>query len=483
MVNLFSMKNYTKPISTRAYKAFTSFLIILLIVTFFSGIISINPVQAQATTYPEYVVQPGDSLYWIAEKFNTTLEAILEVNQRDADTPLHPGDKIKIPSFPGLQGVLSSEYVGLGTSFVSLSRRSQAELNQLIRLNRITSPSELFIGREILLTDVDQEAPTVANTFLEGQSFIELAIKSGQNQWALSHRNLLTNPNYALPQDNYYVPSQNAQNDSLSIPDIGTISIDNLPLRQGDTYVLHVQSPEKIEVKSELVNISPQFTDLGDGQQVAYVGIHALTEPGVYPLTMTFTREDGYVYRFDQLVVIKSGNYATDRPLKVDPETIDGENIRAENELFKELVTPITPVQQWSGQFVAPCQDPDNIMSLFGSRRTYNDDPSIYYHTGLDFGYNKGTDVYAPARGTVVGALPNLIVRGNTVIIDHGLGIYSIYMHLEEIRVEAGTVVEPGQLIGIIGTTGRSTGPHLHFEINVQGIPVNPATWLRRAFP
>ena len=150
MVNLFSMKNYTKSINTKAYKAFTSLLIVLLIVTIFSGTFNIDLVQAQATTYPEYVVQAGDSLYWIAEKFNTTLEAILEVNQRDVITPLHPGDKIKIPSFPGLQGVLSSEYVGLGTSFVSLSRRSQADLNQLIRLNRITSPSELLLARNLV---------------------------------------------------------------------------------------------------------------------------------------------------------------------------------------------------------------------------------------------------------------------------------------------------------------------------------------------
>lgn len=483
MVNLFSMKNYTNSTGTKAFKAFTFLLIFLLTISLCLSAFGIKPIYAQATTYPEYVVEPGDSLLWIASKFNTTLDAIVEVNQIGPEFTLHPGDKIKIPSLAGLQGVLSSEYVGLGTSLNSLSRRSQAELSQLIRLNRITSPSELFIGREILLTDVDQESPIAATTIAEGQTFMELAIKSGQNQWALSRRNLLSNPNHALPQDNYYMPSPNAQNDVLSIPGIGTISIDNLPLRQGDTYVLHVQSPAKIEVNSELVGFSPQFTNLGDGKQVAYAGIHALTEPGVYPLSMTFTREDGSIYRFDQLVVIKSGNYATDQPLKVDPETLDGENIRAENTLFKELVTPITPVQQWSGQFVAPCQDPDNIMSRFGSRRTYNDDPAIFYHTGLDFGYNKGTDVYAPARGTVVGALPGMVVRGNTIVIDHGLGIYSIYMHLENILVEEGTVVEPGQLIGIIGTTGRSTGPHLHFEIDIQGTPVNPATWLRRSFP
>ena len=482
MVNLFSMKDYTKSTGTKAYKAFTSLLISLLIISISLGAFGVQPTQAQATTYPEYVVQAGDSLLWIASKFNTTLEAIMQVNQIGPDSTLHPGDKIKIPSLAGLEGVLSSEYVGLGTSINSLSRRSQVELGKLIRLNRITSPSELFIGREIFLTDVDQETPSTASAILEGQTFLELAIKSGQNQWALSHRNLLTNPNFALPQDSYYVPSANTQSDTLAVPGIGSVSIDNLPLRQGETYVLHVQSPSNVEIEAELVNQSPQFTDLGEGKQIAFGGINALTEPGVYPLTMTFRRDNGYVYRFDQLIVVKSGHYP-EETLLVDPATMDEENIRAENAIFYEIIKPITPVQYWDGVFTSPAQDIDCITSKFGTRRTYNNDPNIYYHTGLDFGFCKGIDVYAPAAGKVVGVLPDLIIRGNTIVIDHGLGIYSIYMHLEKMMVEEGTMVQPGQLIGLIGTTGRSTGPHLHFEINAQGVPVSPATWLKRVFP
>jgi len=167
----------------------------------------------------------------------------------------------------------------------------------------------------------------------------------------------------------------------------------------------------------------------------------------------------------------------------VDPATIGTPEEAAENAVFKELVSATTPVQQWSGLWYSPAQDADCIISRFGSRRTYNDNPNIYYHTGLDLGYCSGTDVYAPAVGTVVGAFPEQVVRGNSIVIDHGLGVYTIYMHLNEILVEIGEVVQPGQLIGIIGTTGRSTGPHLHFEVEIHGTPVNPLTWLRRAFP
>jgi len=75
------------------------------------------------------------------------------------------------------------------------------------------------------------------------------------------------------------------------------------------------------------------------------------------------------------------------------------------------------------------------------------------------------------------------LVRGNLLIIDHGLGVYSIYMHLSEILVEVGEVVQPGQRIAILGNTGRSTGPHLHFEIDINGTPVSPWTWFNREFP
>lgn len=483
MVNLFSMKDYTKSNLAIRSKAFILPVIFALIVSLMQTALPAQPVSAQETTYPVYVVQYGDTLYGIADKFNTTLEDIMTINTFNDDLGLQPGDQIKIPSLAGLQGVLSSQYVGLGTSLNTLCRKGQAELGKIIRLNRITSPSELFIGREILLTDVDEKQTMSASTLLAGESFLEFSIKANSNPWTLSRRNMITNANQALPQDNYYIPSAVAENDSLTIPGIGSISIDNLPLRQGNTYALIVQSPDPIKVESNLLDFSPQFVDLGSGRQIAYAGIHALTEPGIYPLSMSFTRQDGSNYRFDQMVVIKSGNYATDPPLKVDPETLDENNNRDENDLFRRLTAPVTPTKYWDGLFSAPSQDPDNVISSFGSRRTYNDDPKLFYHTGLDLGYRQGTDVYAPARGKVVGALPGLIIRGNTIVIDHGLGVYTIYMHLDKILVEEGAMVEPGQLIGIIGTTGRSTGPHLHFEVDVQGTPVNPATWLRRVFP
>jgi len=91
-------------------------------------------------------------------------------------------------------------------------------------------------------------------------------------------------------------------------------------------------------------------------------------------------------------------------------------------------------------------------------------------------------NIYAPAAGKVVFAGP-LDVRGNAVILDHGHGVYSGYWHQSEMAVSVGDFLSPGQLIGIIGSTGRSTGPHLHWEIWVNGVQVNPYDWLVNSYP
>ena len=454
--------------------------ILFLIPLFFS--IGLHPAQAQAT-YPVYIVEYGDTLSWIAQRFDTTLDQLMTLNNIQPDDVLRPGDRLQIPSLEGMQGVLTTEYVTLGASLTSLSRRSQTDTAVLVKANRLTSPSELFIGREIIMTTQENGSyMTTMPAIKPGQSFLEASVLSGKNTWLLAEMNGLASPTMGMPMDTYYMPSTEENGSNLALPGVKSIVLDNLPLYQGDTFLIKVESDQPVTVHADLASIQPTFVDLG-GVQMAYGGINVLTEPGVYPLTMTVTYPDGSEYRFDQLVMISSGNFSIDEPLQVDPESTGTEAEKAENDKFKSVIAAVTPAQYWDGLWYSPAQDADCIISQFGSRRTYNDNPGLYYHTGLDLGYCKGTDVYAPARGTVVGVFTDQVVRGNSIVIDHGMGVYTTYMHLSEILVEQGDIVESGQLIGIIGTTGRSTGPHLHFEVDIQGTPVNPLTWLRREFP
>ena len=125
---------------------------------------------------------------------------------------------------------------------------------------------------------------------------------------------------------------------------------------------------------------------------------------------------------------------------------------------------------------------PGAITSQFGTRREYNGGELKSFHSGTDFGGGPGSQIVAPAAGVVVLA-ETLPVRGNATIIDHGWGVTTGYWHQTEIYVAVGDVVAAGQVIGTVGSTGRSTGPHLHWEMWVGGVQVDPMQWARQSFP
>ena len=132
---------------------------------------------------------------------------------------------------------------------------------------------------------------------------------------------------------------------------------------------------------------------------------------------------------------------------------------------------------QWDAPFQLPIDSFLEISSEFGARRSYNGGPYRTYHEGVDFSAYGGTPVLAPANGTVVIA-EQLFVRGGTVIIDHGLGIYTGVYHMSSVAVAPGDVVQTGQLVGEVGTTGLSTGNHLHWDLLVDATWVDAQAWL-----
>ncbi|EKQ69951.1 metalloendopeptidase-like membrane protein [Leptolyngbyaceae cyanobacterium JSC-12] len=148
---------------------------------------------------------------------------------------------------------------------------------------------------------------------------------------------------------------------------------------------------------------------------------------------------------------------------------------------FKKLVTP---EKFWHGKFRRPNQGP--ITSGYGIRRYYNGVfAKDYFHRGLDYAGAHGSPVVAPAAGRValVGRVAQgFRLHGNTVGIDHGQGVTTIYLHLSRINVKEGDFVQPGQVIGAVGSTGAATGPHLHWGLYVNGLSVDPAPWRDRGF-
>lgn len=140
------------------------------------------------------------------------------------------------------------------------------------------------------------------------------------------------------------------------------------------------------------------------------------------------------------------------------------------------LTSAITAARSWLGPFRPPLAVGAPRTTGFGDRRDYADG-HVIYHAGYDLAAPAGAAVMASAGGTVVfsAGLPQ---RGNTVILDHGRGVYTLYAHLLRFEVEAGQRVPVGQPVGLVGSTGLSTGPHLHWEVRLRGLPIDPGAWL-----
>jgi murein DD-endopeptidase MepM/ murein hydrolase activator NlpD len=155
-----------------------------------------------------------------------------------------------------------------------------------------------------------------------------------------------------------------------------------------------------------------------------------------------------------------------------NPEQV--RNINADKEIKQKTFATETNERLWSGPFVAPVSAA--ISDVFGTARVFNQEVKSR-HLGLDYGVPARTPVHAVNRGTVILARP-LYFEGSCVVIDHGQGLLSLYLHLSEFSVKEGDQVETGQLIGLSGGSGRATGPHLHLAIRWQGVYLNPALLL-----
>lgn len=163
----------------------------------------------------------------------------------------------------------------------------------------------------------------------------------------------------------------------------------------------------------------------------------------------------------------------------VNPSPENVKRIRNDNRKVRSLrmaMANLIPFFLKKG-FITPVKGP--ITGVFGSQRILNGKPRSPHH-GLDFAVPMNTLVRCPADGIVRLAARNMYLMGNTLVIDHGLGVQSIFMHLNRISVKVGDAVKQGDVIGRVGKTGRATGPHLHWGVTVGPIPVDPARLLDR---
>jgi murein DD-endopeptidase MepM/ murein hydrolase activator NlpD len=467
-------------------------VVTILLASAFPGVVLAVPPLQGAT---EHVVQPGETLFRIAQAYGVTVDDIVATNGLTNRNIIHVGQRLTIPvstaapkdQISPLPGLSSHYVVQPGDTLSLIARRFNSSVDAVAQANGIVNPNLIFVGQSLVIQS-PQDAPppppqTVIHVVQPGETLARIALRYNTTVWAVAQANGLDNPSFIYAGQRLVIPGleAGAAPGGLIAP-YTSLLFEPTTVGQGKTVALHVGTDRDVTLSGTFDGRLVLFAGEG-GTYWALIGIHAMMPPGPYALELTAVDADGHTTRITQRLQVVVGDYRTDY-ITLPPgkgDLLDPDLLQRERERLAEVFAGYRPERLWAGLFQVPVADP-RITSPFGSRRSYNGGPATSYHAGTDFGGDEGVPVYAPASG-VVALAEELAVRGRAVIVDHGLGVFSGYWHLSAVAAEVGQRVVPGSLLGYIGTTGLSTGPHLHWELRVGDIPVDPMQWTEQAFP
>jgi murein DD-endopeptidase MepM/ murein hydrolase activator NlpD len=366
---------------------------------------------------------------------------------------------------------------------------------QVALANDLFNPNLIFPGQQLILPGVATLPPPLTATSPSASNKVHIVqpgetVFSIANLHSVSIGSLITvndiqDPNVIQVGQIFQIPAGPPPTVGPLRPPFEAIELSETTIIQGRTLIVKVTLAEPATLRGLFEGYPLFFYGDGNGQFWALVAIHALSEPKIYPLRVVATLFDGKeVTQFENVTVIEGPYGQENIQLDEGRDTLlDADLIALEREKLADLWSQVTLRPRWEGPFWFPvAATPPRITSYFGTRRNYNNSTQLSFHGGTDFGGGIGSPINAPAAGIVVLAEP-LTVRGNAVLIDHGMGLFSGYWHQDQIVVSEGQEVEPGDLIGYIGNSGLVTGPHLHWELRLNGIAIDPLQWVRESIP
>jgi murein DD-endopeptidase MepM/ murein hydrolase activator NlpD len=263
------------------------------------------------------------------------------------------------------------------------------------------------------------------------------------------------------------------------------VRLDPPTATQGHSQVIRVSVNEPVRAITATLGSRALALVPGGNEYWTVVGYAADAKPGRSVLTVRATDYPGMISEITATSAITIFSFPVEsvvgEDIELPPDRVGLLNYGiTETAYLDTIYAPVTPEPLWHGQFAVPVAGRQT--SPFAIRRSYNGGPLGSFHGGLDIAADAGVRVPAANRGRVV--LAELLhVRGNTVILDHGMGVYTAYCHLSQIDVRKGQIVDKGQVVGLVGDTGVSTGPHLHWEMRVTGNAVDPWPWTQSAIP
>ena len=451
-----------------------------------------TPGEATATPDPAappvprvHVVVEGENLTTIAADYGVTVEDILAINNLANGDLLQLGQELIIPGGTG-EAIATVYTIGAGDTLAEVAAIFNTTLADVVATNRLVAADlPLIIGQTVPVVSRTGSAaprPATGRPYLvaTGDTLLTVAAAHNLTPAALASANGLTSPTL-FPGQRLRIPDETAVYRHL--PE-GWLDVRVSPANpgQGATVAISVANLLPGTPAGRLGEQALHFAPAADGY-VALVGLDAFAEPGLYDLEISGGDERGLWQPLRARLPVTATAYDT-QYITVG-EALDGlldPAVRATEDAFlHDIFAVFDETQHWEGVFTYPVTT-TVISAGYGGRRSYNDGPIEIYHTGLDIAAPQGETVSAPAAGVV--AFSDVVeLRGGIIIVDHGRGVMTGYYHLSERLVSAGDAVAAGQPLGRVGSTGLSSGPHLHWDLRVMGVPVDPLPWIERTFP
>jgi len=442
-----------------------------------------------------HVVQRGENLFRIALGYGMTAEELAALNGIADPSSIQVGQRLLVPAAPVATSTPQTHTVQPGETLQSIATMVGLTVEQLAAYSNLVDVNTIFVGQILTIVPPAENAPTpqvvaetsppasVIHIVQPGETLFRIATSYGLTVNAVASANGIADPTRLDIGQQLVIPGVEPPQLALDLPaPITGLTMTPLLLVEGQTGQFRLTTAVPASVTGTFLGQTLAVaSEQNNTLHTILVGVRVFTETGVYPLQLSVTDEAGIQTDFTTNVEVLSGAYGREQItlLSDRSDLLDPVLEETEQEVLRSVMTRLNPTRYFTGPLGLPAAAP--VISSFGTSRSYNGGDYDRYHSGTDFAGAPGTPILAAASGVVVLA-DTLNVRGNATVLDHGWGVYTGYWHQTEQYVHVGDFVTAGQVIGTIGATGRVTGAHLHWELWVNGVPVDPMQWVVQDF-
>lgn len=456
-----------------------------------------------------HVVQRGETLFRIAMHYRLTVAELAAYNGISDPNSIAVGQRLLIPAAGAANPVsltappsAQTHTVQPGETLRSIAEFYGMTVEDLAAINGIVNPDAIYVGQTLNVVPMPQTAPPVVSTqsapsqesapaataivhvVQPGETLFRIATRYGVTVADVAAANGIADPTVIYAGQQLIIPGVQPPQIALDLPSpASAFDITPLVLVEGQTGRVRLTTSAPVTVNATFLGRAiPAASEQENTQHILFLPISIYTDPNVYPLQVNMTDAAGSTTSFSVNLQVLSGGYISERLTLPDTlvPLLEPSVEQYELSVMQSVMGTFSAQRYFDGPMSLPAAAA--VTSPFGNRRSFNGSAFDHFHSGVDFAGASGTPVLAAAAGQVVLA-DTLNVRGVTTIIDHGWGIFTVYSHQTERYVGLGSYVVGGQQIGTIGTTGRTTGAHLHWEVWVNGVPVDGMQWVRQSFP